>query len=245
LVGGALSFISDNYHLKVNIVRIMKKILLYILFLNANLFGLSSDKMEFQEDTLFASNYPEGIYLTKEDFLRKTPNPNVKVYPVSLYGREELPKIMKVHNCYFFDRSNSKKIKNAFAISFEGGLYFQIKAILKNRNKEDRAQRSNQANSFVRTIMGGDNYLYTEVELENKWAAGAVANLGAAGGATYSDIINGKGIVWDFKNTEFNIFKSCKDYNEFIKDKLGNAVQNCEEHQPDMLEVRKAISEIK
>ena len=223
----------------------MKKILLSILFLSANVFGQNPHKMGFQESTPYISDYPEGIYLTKEDFIKKTPSPTTKVYPVSLYGREELPKIMKVHNCYFFDRSNSKKIKNAFAISFEGGLYFQIKAILKNRNKEDKAQSSNQANSFVRTIMGGENYLYTEAELENKWAAGAAANLGAAGGTIYPELINGKGIVWDFKNTEFNIFKSCKDYNEFIGDKLLTAVQNCEEHQPDMLEVREAISEIK
>lgn len=223
----------------------MKKILLCILFLNANAFGQSSDKIESQEDTLFVSNYPEGIYLTKEDFIKKTPSPTIEVYPVSLYGREELPKIMKAHNCYFFDRSNSKKVKNAFAVSYEGGLYFQIKAILKNRNKEDRAQNSNHANSFVRTIIGGGNYLYTEAELVNKWAAGAAANFGAAGAMASQDLINGKGIVWDFKNSEFNIFKSCKDFNDFIKDKLDSAVQNCNEHQPDMLEVRRAISLVK
>lgn len=223
----------------------MKSILLLFLFINYGVFGQDSDIEATQKDTLFNSNYPEGVYLSKEDFINKTPSPSHEVYPVSLFGREKLPKIMKVHNCYFLDRKNSKKVKNVFAVSYNGGLYFQIRAILKNRNKNDKAQSSNYPNSFVRTIMGGENYLYTEAELVNKWAAGAAVNFGAAGGAISQDLIKGKGIVWDFKNQEFNIFKSCKDYNEFIEDKLATAVQDCKEHEPDMLEVRKAISEIK
>ncbi|WP_112377709.1 hypothetical protein [Flagellimonas maritima] len=150
-----------------------------------------------------------------------------------------------MHNCYFFSEKTSQKIKNVFAISYNGNLYFQIKAILKNRNKDDRAQSSSLQNSFVRAIMGGENYLYTEAELVNKWAAGTAVNFGVAGGAVYQGLIKGKGIVWDFKNKEFNIFKSCKDYNEFIEPKLENAVQQCEKHQPDMLQVREAISIIK
>ena len=55
----------------------------------------------------------------------------------------------------------------------------------------------------------------------------------------------GKGIVWDFKNNEFNIFKSCKDYNRFIKGKSNTDIQNCTSHQPNMFEVRKTILKIK
>ena len=58
-------------------------------------------------------------------------------------------------------------------------------------------------------------------------------------------MIKGKGIVWDIKNQEFNIFKNCKDYNDFIKDKYPEGVQQCENQQPDMLLVRKAIEKIK
>lgn len=223
----------------------MKKIIFFSLFLNFNAFGQSSNLEPIPKDTFYYSNYPEGVYLSKADFIKKTPSPTHKVYPVSLFGKERLPEVSKVHNCYFFDEKTSQKIKNIFAISYNGSIYFQIKAILKNRNKNDKAQSSNYPNSFVMTIMGGENYLYTEAELVNKWAAGTAVNFGAAGGAVYQDLIKGKGIVWDFKNQEFNIFKSCKDYNEFIQDKLATAVQNCEQHEPDMLEVRKAISLIK
>ncbi|WP_318343967.1 hypothetical protein [Flagellimonas baculiformis] len=198
-----------------------------------------------QEDTLYHSTYPEGVYVTKADFVNKTPSENYKVYPVDLFGGERLPEVSKVHNCYFFDVKTSQKAKNVFAVSFNGSLYFQIKAILKNRNKDDKAQSANRPNSFVMAIMGGENYLYTEAELVNKWAAGTAVNFGAAGGAIYQDLIMGKGIVWDFKKEEFNIFISCKDYNEFIEDKLATGLQSCEQHDPDMFEVRKAISEIK
>lgn len=223
----------------------MKKIILLSLFVNFSVFGQNPDIEPIQQDTLYHSTYPEGVYVTKTDFINKTPSKNYKVYPVDLYGGERLPEVSKMHNCYFYDANTSKKAKDIFAVSYNGSLYFQIKAILKNRNKYDRAQNANRPNSFVMAIMGGENYLYTEVELVNKWAAGTAVNFGAAGGAIYQDLIMGKGIVWDFKNEEFNIFKSCKDYNEFIEDKLATAVQNCEQHEPDMFEVRKAISEIK
>ena len=229
-------------HLKKTLI---KKILLLSLLFNFGVFGQNSDIEPVQKDTLYYSNYPEGVYLSKADFIKKIPSPTYKVYPVSLFGRERLPKVSKIHNCYFFDEKTSKKVKNIFAVSYNGSLYFQINAILKNRNKSDKAQSSNYPNSFVRTIMGGENYLYTEAELVNKWAAGTAVNFGAVGGAIYQDLIKGKGIVWDFKNHEFNIFKSCIDYNEFIQDKLASAVQDCEQHEPDMFEVRKAILEIK
>mgnify|MGYP000439297352 CR=1 FL=1 len=64
-------------------------------------------------------------------------------------------------------------------------------------------------------------------------------------GIIASDLIKGKGIVWDFENEEFNIFKNCKDYNEFIKDESPDDIQKCEKRQPNMFAVRKAINKIK
>jgi hypothetical protein len=222
----------------------MKKFIVLSLLINVNVFGQSTEIGDTQKDTLSYPNYPEGVYLNKSDFVDKAPSLFHEVYPVSLFGKEKLPEVSKVHQCYFFDKKTSQKVKNFFAISYNGSLYFQIKAMLKNRNKYDRAQSSSYPNSFVRVILGGENYLYTEAELVNKWAAGTAANFGAVGGAIHQDLIKGKGIVWDFKNREFNIFKSCKDYNEFIRDKLATSVQNCEQQRLDMLEVRKAISSI-
>ena len=56
---------------------------------------------------------------------------------------------------------------------------------------------------------------------------------------------NMKGIVWDVKNKEFNIFKNCKDYNEFIKAIYPEGVQSCEQHQPDITRIREVIEKIK
>ena len=65
------------------------------------------------------------------------------------------------------------------------------------------------------------------------------------GGIIAGDLIKGKGIVWDFKNKEFNIFKNCKDYNKFIKEKSPNDIQKCKNNYPNMFEVRKTIDKLK
>ncbi|WP_290820133.1 hypothetical protein [Flavobacterium sp.] len=54
-----------------------------------------------------------------------------------------------------------------------------------------------------------------------------------------------KGIIWDFKNKEFNIFKNCKDYNRFIEKIHTESIQKCENQQPDITEIRKTIDIIK
>ncbi|MCT4602146.1 MAG: hypothetical protein N4A59_04445 [Marinifilum sp.] len=216
-------------------------LILFSLLLKAN--NLAPSKTE--KDTLYKPNYPEGIYVTKKDFINKSPSSFEKIISISQFKNQDSLEDSIYHCCYFYYLKDKKKVKNVFAISFKKHLFFQTKAILKNRNKFDRAQSTNYHNTFVRVIMGGNNYLYTEAELVNQWAAGAAANFGVAGGVILNDIIRGKGIVWDFKNNEFNIFKSCKDYNKFIKDKYPNGVQEVVKHQPNMLEVRKAIEIIK
>ena len=193
-------------------------------------------------DTLYKPNYPEGIYESKADFINRKPS-SFKSIEMTGFDKKTIDSI--IHNPYFYYSDNDKKVRNVFAISFKGHLYFQIKAILKNRNKTDRAQSTNYHNTFVRVIIGGENYLYTEAELVNQWAYGTAVNFGVAGGALANSLIKGKGIVWDFSNEEFNIFKSCKDYNQFIEDKVPEDIQVCENHQPNMLMVRETIDKIK
>lgn len=84
------------------------------------------------------------------------------------------------------------------------------------------------------------------MDLANIWAQGAAFGLGGASSYTLAqEMINKKGIVWDFKNKEFNIFKSCKDYNRFIEKIHPESVQKCENQQPDIIEIRKTIDIIK
>lgn len=207
------------------------------------------DLTEKPKEILFKANYPEGIYYTKEDFINKTPNENPKIFAKDLtdYEDEELESIED--HCYFYYKVSEKKIKKVFAISYKGYLYFQIKAVIaiSNRNKNDNAQTNDLPNSFTRVIKGGDNYFYAEMDLANIWAQGAVAGVLGGPGGYYAakEMMNKKGIVWDFKNKEFNIFKSCKDYNRFIEKIHPESVQKCENQQPDIIEIRKTIDIIK
>jgi hypothetical protein len=206
---------------------------------------LATKVLETPKDTLFKPDYPAGIYKTKEDFVNKKPSDVQPIVAKGLVGFTK-PLLNSIeHNCFFYTDSSDEKIKNAFAVSFQGHLYFQINGILSNRNKTDRAQTNDFPNSFVRVIMGGDNYFYTEVALANQWAQGVAMNFGIAGSVLASEMIYGKGVVWDFKNQEFNIFKNCEDYNDFIKDKNSDAIQTCENQQPDVSLIRKAIWKIK
>lgn len=229
----------------------MKKRMFLVLFVLFNLTIMNAQKPTDSDlislDTLYKPNYPEGVYRTKEDFIKKIPFQKVAIFPKSLYGltKKTLDKI--VHNCYFYYAFSNVRIEDAFAVSYNGHLYFQTSAILKNRNKKDKAQTTNFPDGFVKAILGGENYIYTEAELANTWAkAFAYGGIGGGLGAVMAErMIYGKGIVWDFKNNEFNIFKNCDDYNDFIKDIYKDGIQICKKSQPDVLKIREDLEKIK
>lgn len=196
-------------------------------------------------DTRFRPNYPEGIYLTKEDFIAKTPRSTEKIGPDVIDGYDEYMSDAEKF-CFFRYESSGNKVKNVFAVSYKGFLYFQLESVLKNRNKTDRAQTNDRYNQFIRVIDGGDNYYYFEAELANKWDQGFGAAIGGAAGyyiAKSSEAL--KGIVWDFKNKEFNIFKNCKDYQAFVKTVLPEAAAVCHGQFANIEHVRSVISQIK
>lgn len=199
------------------------------------------------QDTFNHENtYPDGIYNTKADFLKKTPNENVSLVAKTIYltSRKVIDTIPDW--CSFYYKEKDKRIKSAFAISYKGNLYFRTASILKNREKKDKSQATNFPNTFCRVLIAGKNYLYLELELANAWTQGLGYGMGGvAGNAIAQNAIKNKGTVWDFKNEEFNIFRSCKDYNAFIADKYPQGLQECEDQQPDILKVRTAIEMIK
>ncbi|WCO02629.1 hypothetical protein [Psychroserpens ponticola] len=222
------------------------KLSLFLCFLCAITTSYSQGQNKLTSlDSLFYPNYPDGIYETKADFLSKTPSNNEAINALELVNLKRIHKDSLPHNCFFFYDKSRSKIRNVFAIVHNGQTFFQIKTILKHRNKNDRAQQNSKSHSFVRVIFGGNNYLYTEVNFRNKWKVNPVLNTGMVGGLIYSNKTYGKGVVWDFKNDEFNIFKSCKDYNNFIVDKLPEMVQECKSDEPNNFKVREAIQIIK
>lgn len=201
---------------------------------------------------------PDGIYFSKEDFLNGKPSSLETIVPKELIGFEKTELSGIPDACFFYYKNSDKKIKKVFAISYQGHLYFQIQAILNNRHKTDRAQTNDFPNSFTRVLSAGQNYYYVEATLINQWVQGLAYNTGATGVLIASDLSsanvqlgktqnfgNIKGIVWDVKNKEFNIFKNCKDYNDFIKDIYPNGIQECDKHQPDITKIREVIEKIK
>lgn len=217
-----------------------------------------SPEEEIPSILLYRPDYPEGVYATKQDFMNKKPSSVQKLTKRGLYGFNKKIADDETPSCFFFTEEESR-LRNVFAVVYNGILYFNVKAILANRNKYDRAQESDFPNSFVRVLAGGNNYLYTEADLVNAWvkglansglgmgAGGAIGGAiqGAAKGSIISSSMSGKGVVWDFKNEEFNIFKNCNDYNDFIKDISEEDIQKCERQQADIMLVRTAIEKIK
>lgn len=202
-------------------------------------------KLKIEYDSIAKNGCPDGIYFSKEDFINKIPNSKAEIVPKELVGWEKDELTGLPDECYFYLVSEDKKIKKVFAICYKGNIYFQTQAILDHRNKTDRAQTNHFPNGFARVKIIGENYYYTEVSLVNKWAQGFAYSGGAAGGILATTLYNQKGIVWDVKNKEFNIFKNCNDYNEFIKQIYPEGVQECKNQQPDIYKIREAVEKIK
>jgi hypothetical protein len=227
-----------------------------ILIISIQLSAQNKDSLDLLQDilqpistetieNLYKPNYPDGIYLSKLDFLRKRPSSVALITPFKKNEIVEPDNDSIYLNCFFYHINTNKMIRNVFAVSFKGHLFFQIRSVLNNRNTKDRAQKADYPNLFARVIIGGDNYLYTETELSNLWASNIALFFGGIGDEIANEVTRNKGFVWDIKKQEFNIFKSCKDYNKFIENLYPLGIQACETQQPDLEFIRKAMNAIK
>ncbi len=193
--------------------------------------------------------YPEGIYKTKDDFVKKIPSSISKIYPEGINREEIKEDTQLVRDIFFFDSNTGKKLKNVFAVSYQGKLYFQYGQILSpsNRNKSDTDQTVNilVLQAFTQVMMFGENYLYTEMEIRSGWEQGLYSNMGLVGSALSSNMDNVKGIVWDYKNREFNVFRNCKDLNEFLASYSTNYSQVCASKKYDLEQLRLTMMDIK
>jgi len=198
-------------------------------------------------DTIFKTYYPDGIYDTREDFIKKR-SKNFPLTAKSILRRNSKKIIYKNGtplSCLFYYTKTDERVSNIFAISFQGELYFQVSAILEHINRKDRFQDNDFAYNFVKVIIGGEHYFYTEAEMGDEFELGLAMSAGAAGSIASHGMTKRKGIVWDLYKREFNIFKNCKDYNEFITPLYLEGVQECPKKQPDLAAIRKAIQMIK
>lgn len=192
--------------------------------------------------------YPEGIYKTKEDFVKKSPSNLSKFYPEGVNREEIKEESQLLRDIFFLDSHTGKKLKNVFAISYQGKLYFQYGQILspQNRNTSDKDQTVNMLllHAFTQVMMIGENYLYTEMEIRSGWEQGLYSNMGLIGSAAMSNMDHVKGIVWDYKNAEFNIFRNCKDLNEFLSSHSASYSQECSSKKYDLAQLRQSLIDI-
>ncbi|MCE7055137.1 hypothetical protein LZF95_10660 [Algoriphagus sp. AGSA1] len=195
------------------------------------------------------SNYPEGIYKSKEDFLKKKPSSIAKIYPEGI-NREEIKEDNQlIRDIFFFDVTTGKKLKKVFAVSYQGNLYFQYGSIVagKNRNKKDKDQTVNMllSSAFAQVLLSGERYLYTELEIQSGWEQGLYSNMGLVGAAAMSNMGKIKGVVWDCRNSEFNIFRHCKDLNDFLTSHAASYSIACTDKKYDLGQLRLTMLELK
>jgi hypothetical protein len=227
----------------------MMRLLLFLLLLISPV-ALAQDipvETTAAADTIFKAYYPDGVYETREDFIKKR-SKNFPLTAKSILRRNSKKIIYKNGtplSCLFYYMETDERISNIFAICYHGELYFQVSAILEHVNKKDRFQDNDFGYNFVKVIIGGEHYFYTEAEMGDEFEMGLAMSAGAAGSIASQSLAKQKGIVWDLYKREFNIFKNCKDYNEFIAPLYPEGVQECLKKQPDVFAIRKAIQMIK
>ena len=190
---------------------------------------------------LLNSNYPEGVYLSYEDFLdKKAINYGPFMVRKPMAGFKELEKSMEADQVFFFNSKNNTKITNAFAISYNGSVYFQQRQIHKLASKEDRNQEGDNPNSYHRVKKDG-KFLYLEVSFANAWSKGFAYGVGGAVAGAYAGTLNKlKGVVFDISAKEFNLIRDCNDLN-FLLAKYNKEILSCEEKKIDILKTREII----
>lgn len=168
--------------------------------------------------------YPEGLYLTKEDFLnKKVTKLNISPFNKGRMGKEELKGNEK--SFYFQYSETQEQVRKYFAISYKGNLYIRSGSIEKYRNKKDKSHTALKPNKYTKVLYIGSDYLYLEFPFANKWGASLLMNISPV---LYGVTLNTTPIIWDYKNDEFNLFRSNKDFNSFLEIKGLNKYQTKE-----------------
>ena len=218
----------------------MHRFILLISFLFLNLTSWCQNHPNLEK------TFPYGVYKTKEDFLKGLPSENPEVYLKGLPGEHLESAETNSNPIFFYYKNTNKKVKKVFAISYEGNLYIQALSILNNKNKKDKSMTTESPYCFSRVTIYGENYLYMELKIANTWKQGLGYGIGGAVGASIAtNSYEIKGVVWDYSFKEFNIFRSCKDFNVFISEKLPQKILDCRNKNVNLQHIRTSIELIK
>ena len=208
------------------------------------------------QQSIYQSTLPQGLYLTKEDFLKKKPSEFLQLTIDRIRLVNDSDSLAR--RCFFKEKDSNKRVKKVFAISHNGQLYFSNWAILDNKAKSDKSVSPVESmNSFIRVLIGGDNFLYAEGAFVNTWqtgiSGGVAGGVGGIIGSKLGDAIyksypittfGGTGVVWDIKKEEFNIFRNCSDFNEFFENDSVKKI-DCGKQIFELKQIREIIDKIK
>ena len=173
--------------------------------------------------------YPDGVYKTTFDFVRKVPTNQYPIAAKSIVGLNYEDLKGSPEQCFFFYKfGENPKITDAFAVCYNGNIYFRINAILDNKSKRGRSEAAQFPNSFVRVSVQTPKFMYTDVNFSNAWSVGVAAN---ARGADMHRSARNMAVVWDSEKKLFHILKFCEDFNEFIAPFRPELVQQCAKNQ--------------
>lgn len=116
-------------------------------------------------------------------------------------------------------------------------MYFQT--YRKFTNKKDKGYDPDAYSRFCKVTSYG-RFLYFEEDIMGIWSKAWKFNLGAIGSAINSKT---RGMVIDFEKKEINIFRDCKDVNEFLLEHNLKEFE-CQSERLSIEETRKIIEEI-
>ena len=180
--------------------------------------------------------YPDGVYKSVFDFTRKVPTNQYAIVAKSMVGLNYEDLKGTPEQCFFFYKfGENPKINDAFAVCYQGTVYFRIKAILDNKSKHGRSEAAQFPNSFVRVDIQTPKYLYTDVDFANAWTVGATSQI--RGANMYASKKN-TAVIWDSDEKVFHILKFCEDFNAFVAPLKPEFVQQCDKNQradPDVV----------
>jgi hypothetical protein len=226
-----------------------KKLYAYIFFCLIIGKGYSQENtavVNLTDSLVLVNNYPEGVYITFDDFLNKNSiNLGTAIERRKMVGFDDnvIERNAEANQVFFYNNKNNSKITNYFAISYNASLYIQQRQIQKLASKKDKNQEGDNPNSYHRVLKDG-KFLYLEVPFANGWSKGfAYGSGGAVGGVIGASLNSLKAVVFDINKKEFVFMRKCEDL-KILMEKYNADNFKCDDKNIDILFVRESIDRI-
>ena len=221
--------------------------LIILLSFAQNSYG---QEIESVPEEIYVDNtYPEGIYRTYRSFQRKTPNSTKVVEARNVFKPKQKITDPFIDNCYFNYKRPDKRVKDVFAISYNGSLYLSVKAMKKMMEGKDKKQQIDFKDSFLRVVDQG-RYLYLEGYFSKRGGIGIGIGIGlgpvaaGTGGNRSGAREEMKGLVFDFDREIFELFRDCPDFRDWLDEYNPQSPIDCDSKRLPMEFVREIIFEL-